>query len=171
MSGAPPRDILRAPRDGRFILLTLIAGYMLNLLPFNGATLLLRPDFALLALLYWCVHEPKRLGQTAGFGLGLLVDICDSSVLGVHGLTYSVAAYLSGKFRLRILSFGMWQQAWHLLPVLLLTQGLTILMNVFLRGGFPGWSYFAGALVGAALWPGISLLMEYPEYYPDNNDA
>lgn len=171
MLGPAPRDILRTPRDGRFILLTLIVGYMLNLLPFNDATLLLRPDFALLALLYWCIHEPRRLGQTAGFGLGLLVDIGDGSVLGLHGLIYSLAAYLSGKFRLRVLSFGLWQQALHLLPLLLLTQGLTILLNLFLRNVFPGWGYFTGGLVGAALWPALSLLMEYPEYYPDKNDA
>jgi rod shape-determining protein MreD len=171
MIGAPSPEVLRAPPDGRLIAASLVIGYALSLLPWSGALLLIRPDFTLLVLLYWAIHEPRRVGQSATFGFGLLADVADGSLLGLHGLSYSVAIYLALKFRLRVQSFNLWQQALHLLPILLAAQGLTVLLNVVLHKDFPGWSLFLGSVLGALLWPALALIMEYPQTRATTSDT
>ena len=68
------------------------------------------PDFTLIMLAYWLLHRPQLIGIGAAFCLGLLVDIGTNSLLGQHGLAYSVAAFLIERNRRQIVlnSFG-WQ--------------------------------------------------------------
>jgi rod shape-determining protein MreD len=157
-----PRDVLPDPPDIRLIVASISVAYLLSLLPWTGVPLLVRPDFALLVLLYWCIHQPRRVGQSAAFGLGLLVDVSEGTVLGLHGLTYSIAMYMALRLRLRLLSFKLWQQALHVLAFLLAAQALTALLSVLLYETYPGWQYFFGAAIGAALWAPLSLVLEYP---------
>ena len=70
----------------------------------------------------------------------------------------------------RILSFPLWQQALHLLLLLLSTQLLTLVIRLAAGAGFPGWSYFAGSFVCAALWPVLSFLLLLPQRQPENVD-
>jgi len=132
----------------------------LALLPLPTGWLTLRPDLTLLVLTYWGVNEPRRIGQTTAFCLGLIIDVADSNVLGVHALAYSVAAFLTATLRVRVLSFSGWKQAVHILPILLSAQLLTLVANLLLRFGFPGWGYFLGSIVGALLWPALSGLLK-----------
>ena len=62
-----------------------------------------RPDFLLVMLLYWSMHESRNIGQGWGFALGLLMDVADSALLGQHALAYVVATYLIQLLRLRLL--------------------------------------------------------------------
>ncbi|MCX7184969.1 MAG: rod shape-determining protein MreD, partial [Pseudomonadota bacterium] len=45
----------------RFIVLSLTAALLLNLLPLQGVALLLRPDFVALVVLYWSINQPQRV--------------------------------------------------------------------------------------------------------------
>ena len=56
----------------RLVLGSLALALLINLLPWSGWALIIRPDFVLLMLLYWVVHEPQNSGQTWGFALGLV---------------------------------------------------------------------------------------------------
>ena len=155
-------EVLGGQPDARFIFLTLLIAYLIYLLPTSGSLMLLRPDLPLIVLLYWCVHKPRSVGYSVGFLFGLLVDIADASVLGQHALAYAVAIYLTLALRVRILKFGLWQQALHILPMLLASQVVLALSHLFLPAVFPGWGYFVTSLLGAVLWPPITLAIEYP---------
>src|SRR5262245_13671069 len=99
---ASPSEVLREPSDTRLIILSLVLAFGLTLLPWTGLALTVRPDFTLLVLLYWCIHEPRRVGQAVAFGMGLAADVAEGSVLGLHGFTYSIAVYLALTLRLRL---------------------------------------------------------------------
>ena len=154
-----PDDVLRDPTEVRLIVASMVIGCGLALLPLPPTWLALRPDLPLLLLVYWGMHEPRRVGQTTAFGIGLLMDVADSTVLGVHGLAFTVAAFLAASLRVRVLSFTSWKQAAHVLPILLLAQAVTVVVNLVLKLGFPGWRYFLGSLVGALVWPALSSLL------------
>ena len=116
----------------------MLVALVLNLLPWSGALLRAHPDFLLLVLLYWAVHQPRSIGQGWGFMLGLVMDVANSVLLGQHALIYVVAIFLAQLLRLRMLQLSLLEQALHVLAVLLVAQSLAVLLNLSLGREFPG---------------------------------
>ena len=76
------RDVMKGPASVGLVFSSLLAAYVLDVLPWSGPWLLARPDFVLLVLLFWTVHEPRAVGQGIAFMVGLLMDVGDSMLLG-----------------------------------------------------------------------------------------
>jgi rod shape-determining protein MreD len=131
-------------------------------LPWTGRALLARPDFILIVLLFWAVHEPRSIGQGMAFTLGLLMDVSDSMLLGQHALAYVVAAFGAQVLRVRILSFGLAEQTLHILGLTAVAATVILLLNVILGADFPGWAYFISPALTAFLWPLVSWLLYTP---------
>ena len=136
----------QTPSSWRRILGTLALAVLLEQLPWSGWALVARPDFVLVGVLFWTLHQPARVGFGTAFFLGLLADFQDGAVFGQHAIAYVVGVYLVLYLRLRLLQFDPFRQAAQLFPVLLAVQlvvllggwlavnppaGLTILMPVF----------------------------------------
>lgn len=160
---ADPKDVLHEPPSARFIFISLIIAFLLYLLPTSGALLFLRVELPLLVVLYWSIHQPNRVGFAIAFVMGLLVDVSDGNILGQHAIAYTLAVFLALVLRLRILKFKLWQQALHILALLLVSQLLVALTHLFLPSTFPGWGYFVASFFGALLWPVITFSLEYPQ--------
>jgi rod shape-determining protein MreD len=162
MSAARPEEILR-PVNSWFVLFTLFFGLIANILPLSGMTLVLRPDFLALVLLYWCIREPRLIGVGIAWFLGLMMDVADGTVFGQHALAYAVLAYAAEYFRRRVLRFPLWQQAAQVAVLLLLCSGLVALVRIVGGAPSPRWSYAVGALTGALLWPVLTVLLQWPQ--------
>lgn len=161
-SAAPkPAEVLASPASARFIALSFFAAFLLNLLPWQGAILWLRPDLVALLLLYWCTYQPRQVGMAAAWSMGLLMDVADGNLLGQHALAYVGIAYIALKFHRRILRFTPWRQALHIALLLLLGQGLMLLVRSAAGSGFVSWVYFLSGFSGALLWPGLLLLLQW----------
>ena len=142
---------------------TLLAGLTFNLLPWQGLLLLLRPDFIVLCLLYWCINQPRKIGLGAAWFLGLLMDVADGSLFGQHALAYTLVVYIALILHRRVQNFSLWEQALHIFPMLLLLQFLLLMIRLMAGVPFVDWSYFVPSLVGALLWPPLSLLLQLPQ--------
>jgi rod shape-determining protein MreD len=151
------QEILR-PASGKFIAFTLVCALLLNLLPWSGIGLTLRPDFVALALLYWCIHQPRKLNMGSAWFMGLLIDVADGALLGQHALAYTIMVFTAIMLHRRILMFPLWQQALHVFPLLLLLQMVTLLIKLMAGSAFSGWSLFLSAIGGALVWPLLALL-------------
>ena len=151
------QEILR-PATGRFILFTLVCALLLNMLPWEGIGLMLRPDFVALTLIYWAIHQPRKVGMGAAWFLGLLIDVADGALLGQHALAYTITIFAALMLHRRILMFPLWQQALHVFPLLLLLQILTLLIKLMAGAAFSGWVLFLPAFSGAVIWPVLALL-------------
>jgi rod shape-determining protein MreD len=163
---AKKSQVLRKPASGRYIVLTFIIGLMLNLIPLGETAILIRPDFILLTIIYWIMHQPNRSGLTVAWIMGLLMDVADGVLFGQHALAYAVIGFVTLKFHRRILMFTPWQQAMHIF-LLLLGALLIMLVTRLLYGSpFPGALYFAPAILGAAIWPMVDFLMVAPRQRP-----
>lgn len=158
------RDALRPPAPFKLVFAALLIALGLNLLPWSGWALLVRPDFLLLMLLYWVVHESRRVGQTWGFALGLLMDVADSALMGQHALVYVAAIFLAQLLRIRILHLTVFEQALHMLGILLIAQGLYVALNLALGRDFAGMSLLLGPLIGAVLWIPVHALATLPRF-------
>lgn len=151
--------VLKRPVSGPFIAMSLFAAVMMNLLPWQGVALLARPDFVLLLLLYWVIHQPLRIGMAAAWGLGIVMDVADGALLGQYALSYTATVFLALVLHRRIQAFGLWQQALHVSVLLLASQLLTLLAHLASGASFIGWSYFLATLSGTLLWPALGLLI------------
>lgn len=159
---AAPEEILR-PAKPWFVLLSIVVGLLLNLLPVGEPILSYRPDFLAIVLLYWCIQEPRFVGVGTAWMVGLVMDVGDATVFGQHALAYAVLAYGAEFFRRRVLRFPLWQQAVQV-AVLLVFCALLVLLVRFVGGApLPGWTYAAPPIVGAILWPAVSVLLQMPQ--------
>jgi rod shape-determining protein MreD len=113
----------------RRILGTLILAVLLEQLPWSGWVMDLRPDFVLVGVLFWALHQPARTGFATAFFLGLLADFQDGAVFGQHAIAYSIGVYLVLFLRLRLLQFDPFRQAAQLFPILLAVQLVVLLVG------------------------------------------
>jgi len=167
MRGYEPKVLLRPVNPG-FIWLTLFAALAANLLPWGRTPFV--PDFLALALVFWNVQQPRRVGIGAAFVFGLLMDVHDGALFGEHALAYTLLSYGAITLHRRILWFPLGAQAVHVLPLLLVAQLASLLIRMWVGGAFPGWSYFGESLVGAVLWPALSWLLLAPQRRPIERD-
>jgi rod shape-determining protein MreD len=159
---AAPEEILR-PAKPWFIATTLLLGLLANIVPLSGVALALRPDFLALVILYWCIQAPRYVGVGTAWMVGLVMDVGDATLFGQHALAYAVLAYAAEYFRRRVLRFPLWQQAVQVAALLLGCAGLVLLVRFVGGAPLPRWTYAAPPLVGALLWPLLSVLLQQPQ--------
>jgi rod shape-determining protein MreD len=155
-------EILRPARPW-FIVATLIAGLLANLVPLNGLALALRPDFLALVLLYWCIQAPRYVGVGIAWCVGLVMDVGDATLFGQHAFAYAFLAYAAEYFRRRVLRFPLWQQAAQVAVLLFLCAALVLLIRFVGGAPLPQLMYLAPPFVGALLWPVISVMLQWPQ--------
>ena len=159
-----PEQYILLPVNPWFIGFTLVLSLMLNLLPLpRGGWALMVPDWVALTLVFWNIHQPRRVGLALAWVLGLIMDVNNASLLGEHALAYSILSYAAISMHRRVRWFGIAAQLVHVLPLLLAAQGVVVLIRLLVGGTFPGALYFAASLVAAVLWPAISFLYLAPQ--------
>lgn len=157
-----PQEILLPVRVG-FIAFSLIAALMLNLLPWSGAWLWIKPDFVALAVLYWCVEQPRRVGFVAAWMLGLFMDVADGTLFGEHALAYSILAYAGIVLHRRVRMFSGTPQVLHVVVLLLVNDLIVLGIRMLAGAEFPGLRYFIGSFVAGALWLPLGVLLKLPQ--------
>jgi rod shape-determining protein MreD len=151
------------PVSGAFIVATFIAALLVNLLPWSGAWLYIKPDFVALVVLYWCIQQPRKVGFAWAWLLGLLMDVAEGSLFGQHALAYSVLAFAGIVLHRRVLMFTMRDQILHVIVLLFLNDAIVLAVRMFAGAAFPGYYYFAGSLTAATLWPLLTYLFKLPQ--------
>ena len=61
------------PASPAFIALTLVVAFLLNLLPWGQWIGV--PDFVALLLVFWSMHQPRKVGIGVAFAMGILMDL------------------------------------------------------------------------------------------------
>ena len=162
-----PQGIL-LPVNPSFMAFTLALALLFNLLPWRNVNGL--PDLVALVLTFWCVHQPRKMGIGVAWALGLVMDAGNGALLGQHAFAYAVLAFAAIALHRRILWFSPWQQAAHVVVMLLASQLLMLGVRLIAGGSFPGFTYFTGSLIAAALWPAATFLLLMPQRRPQDMD-
>ena len=144
-----------------FIFISLIGAFLLNLLPWGG--MIGVPDFVAMVVIFWSIHQPRKVGIGVAFFMGLLMDVHDASLLGENALVYTLLSYLAIMIHRRVLWFPVRTQALHILPLLLVAQAVQMLIRLIVTGKTPGLMYFITSLVSMVLWPVLSWLLLAPQ--------
>lgn len=149
------------PASNWFVAASLIVTLILNFLPLQGDILILRPDFLALALAYWNINYPHKMGMSIAFGMGLLMDVGNAGVLGQHALAYSVVIYLTQIFGRRLRLFNPLRQAPQIALILLMMQWVIVVVAVLSDALLPDWHYYLSIVTGALLWAPASYLLKF----------
>ena len=129
------------------------------------------PDLVAVALVFWAIHQPRRVGVGTAFLLGLAMDVHQSALLGQHALTYSALSFLAIGIHRRILWFSVPSQAIQVLPLFIAAHALMLAIRLLTGDIFPGWSALLAPLLEALLWPLVSVLLLLPQRQaPDPDD-
>lgn len=156
------------PVNPLFIVLSLVLAFILNILPWGRWVGV--PDFVALVLVFWSIHQPRKVGIGIAFFMGLLVDVHDASLLGENALSYTLLSYFAIMIHRRVLWFPLRTQALHVLPLLLLMQTVQLIIRWLASSQFPGWFYFLQSFTSMALWPVVTVLLLAPQRRAINRD-
>lgn len=162
-----PHYILR-PVSPAFIAFSLASALVLDFLPWGQRSWV--PDFVALTLVFWNVHQPRRVGIGVAFVMGLLMDVDNATLLGQHALAYTLLSYGAIMMHRRILWVGPMAQTVRVLPLFLLAQLATFAVRFLVEGSYPGWTSPIESGVTAALWPLATWLLLAPQRRPLDRD-
>jgi rod shape-determining protein MreD len=149
------------PVSPLFIAFSLTLAFLLNMLPWGH--FLGTPDFVALVLVFWGIHQPRKVGIGLAFFMGLLMDVHEATLLGENALAYTLLSYFAIMIHRRVLWFPILTQALHVFPLLLMTQAIQVLVRFIVSGKFSGWLYFLESVVGIVLWPLITWMLLAPQ--------
>ena len=158
--------ILR-PVNRLFIYVSLLSALLLNLLPLGNYAWV--PDFLVLALIFWNIHQHRLIGVISAFALGLLMDVHNSDLLGIHAFSYSLAAFLAVTWHRRIIALPVVSQALHITPLFLLVALFPPLIHWLLSGTIYWWAIGSGVLqtlIEVLLWPVTTRILLAPQRRP-----
>ena len=130
------------------------------------------PDFVAVALVFWSVHQPRRVGIGVAFAFGLCMDVQQVALLGQHAWAYTALSYFAITIHRRLLWFTVPTQALQVLPLFLAAHALELLIRLIAGGVFPGFSMLLAPVFECLLWPLASVLLLAPQRRapdPDEN--
>ena len=165
---------LLLPVSPLFIAVSLIMALLLNMFLTNllGTGGVWLPDFLAVVLVFWNVHQPRRISIGWAFFFGLLMDVHASALLGQHALAYTVLSYFAISMHRRLRWFPVDGQALQLIPLLLIAHLLQWLVRWLMGDGLPGWPALIAPALEAFLWPIASAALLAPQrraHDPDEN--
>ena len=164
----PRGQQLLLPVNPLFIVITLLLALIINMLPLGRIVWL--PDWLMVLLAFWSLHQPQRVGLGIAFALGLIMDVDRASLLGQHALAYTLLVYVTGAISRRLLWFSSPIQALHLLPLFALAHGVQVLLRVAAGGIVPGPLLLVAPVIETVLWPIISVLLLAPQRRAPDSD-
>ena len=163
-------DQLLLPVNPFFIAFTLVLAALLEMLPIGRHAGV--PDLLALVLVFWNVHQPRRVGVGVAFVFGLVMDVHQAALLGQHALAYTLLSFLAITVHRRVLWFSLSAQALHVLPVFVAAHAVALLARLIAGGMLPGWWLLAAPVAEALLWPVVVVLLLAPQRRapdPDEN--
>ncbi|MEW7979711.1 MAG: rod shape-determining protein MreD [gamma proteobacterium symbiont of Phacoides pectinatus] len=144
---------------GIIIFATLLIALLLTVFPMPEWARPLRPQWYTLALIYWVMALPQRMGVLSGWLLGLVVDVLTGTLLGQHALSLALIAFLTHQTHLRMRLVPLWQQSLSVLGLLLLEKLFSFWVMGAVAAPTPPLAYWTPPLVGMFLWPWIYIVL------------
>ena len=146
------------PHGRRIIAFTIIISLVLSVMPMPEDLEIYRIQWAALALIYWCMALPERVGVGISFFIGLLLDILGGTLLGQHALGLSIIAFITVKSHKRVRVFPFWQQSVFVALLLLLDRLLFFWIDGTIgrpAGIIQSW---LAPIFGGLIWPWLFII-------------
>ena len=145
----------------RVIYTSFFFGFIFAIIPLPIILNAFRPDWMILIIFYWVLALPHRVSIVHAFILGLVLDLLLGSILGIHGLLFSILAY--------VISINYQRFRYFTLVQTTLLVGLFVLVSklslYLLASSFQDIvlhkHYFWSIFTSMFIWPWFFLLMRF----------
>jgi len=164
----PRGNELLLPVNPVFIWVSLLLALALNVLPWGRWPGV--PDFLAVAVVFWNVHQPRRVGVGTAFVFGLIMDVHQGALLGQHALAYTLLSFFAITVHRRLLWFTVGSQAMQIVPLFFAAHAVALLVRLLAGAGFPGWSLVAAPVLESLMWPVVSWVLLAPQRRPPDRD-
>ena len=164
----PRGNELLMPVNPVFIWVSLLLAMALNILPWGRWPGV--PDFLAVAVVFWNVHQPRRVGVGAAFVFGLIMDVHQGALMGQHALSYTLLSFFAITVHRRLLWFTVGSQAVQIVPLFVAAHAVSLLVRMVAGASFPGWSLMLAPLLEALLWPVATFVLLAPQRRPPDRD-
>jgi rod shape-determining protein MreD len=161
-------DQLLLPVNPLFLWLSLLGAFAVNLVPMGRLPAM--PDVLAVVLVFWNVHQTRRVGVGVAFVFGLLMDVHDGAILGQHALSYTLLGYFATAIHRRLLWFTLPSQALQILPLFIAAHLVSFVVRMIFSGMLPGWQALLAPLFEAMLWPLATWLLLAPQRRAPDRD-
>ncbi len=156
-----------SPRKGRWHLstralmhLSLLLALVLMLIPFPDWLQQVQPYWLALVLIYWVMEEPDQAGLFTAFFYGLLLDVLYGSLLGKHGLSLLVIAYLVSQYARQFRMTSFWQLSLIIGGLLLNDLFIRSFIDWLTQGTVPKLSQSLPIISSILVWPWLKWLLD-----------
>ena len=163
-------DQLLLPVNPLFVWTTLLVAFAFNLVPLGRHPAM--PDFMALVLVFWNVHQPRRVGVGLAFMFGLMMDVHDGAILGQHALAYTLLSFFAITIHRRLRWFTVPSQAVQILPLFGAAHAVSFVVRMIAGSMLPGWELMMAPVFESLLWPVVTWLLLAPQRRapdPDEN--
>jgi len=134
---------------------------------FPESTLNWKPLLTLLVLIYWNMALPDKVGIFEALFFGIIMDILNGSILGLHGLLFVLITYICQRFFYQFRVSPIWQQSvilfflFFIFKMAFSFDYFNVRLGLNVSDGFYLTNTFLFALVSSLCWiPTFFLLRE-----------
>lgn len=152
---------MRSPTQGGggVILLSFIVALALTIMPLPEILEAARPEWVIMALVYWVMALPQRIGVGIAWILGLLLDVVRDALLGQYAITLALIAFIVINLHQRMRVFPIWQQALAV-ALLVILQYILVFWVKGLTGELPPfWKMLLPAISTLIFWTPVYLIL------------
>ncbi|NND58772.1 MAG: rod shape-determining protein MreD [Gammaproteobacteria bacterium] len=139
---------------------SIVIGLVLAIVPLPWWLAALRPSWLALIIVYWLLHEPRRVGLLTAFLGGLFLDTLHGALLGQHALALVLIGFVTQRFNLRIRVFPMSQQIATVLMLIALYEFMLYWVDGVSGQPASDWRRWLPVLSSAAFWPVVTIVMQ-----------
>ena len=144
------------------ILITLLVCAWLEVVPLPDTIEYLRPEWLVLAMIYWTIALPHRIGVVWGALVGLFQDVLIGSPLGQHALAMTLVVYISQSVYKRLRVFPPLQQS----AVVFMLVGVAVITSYLIQD-FSGRAHLSPltmlipAAISALVWRPVFMSLRW----------
>jgi rod shape-determining protein MreD len=150
---------MHAKRFG-LITITFVVALLLSIVKLPEWAAWFRPAWVPVLLLFWVLVLPQRVGLGIAWGLGIVLDVLNATLLGEHALGLVLIAYLCLRFYRQVRMFPMMQQAVVITVLISIYQGLLFWIQHMRGQAMDSSLFWFPVLATLVIWPGLCLLFQ-----------
>jgi rod shape-determining protein MreD len=136
----------------RMVYISLLLALILQLLPWSGVWVQIKPDFVLLVLLYWMLRAPHLCNIGTAWSAGLMIDLINGDLFGQNALAYVLTAFIAVIYQKRLILFTVLQQSGYVFLLLFINQLTLLMLKLFMDSKQFSFLYFVSCLSSILLW-------------------
>ena len=136
-------------QGGIIIVVSILVSIILMLIPLPDSIRLLRPEWVVLALIYWTMATPRQVSVGYAWAVGLIMDLIMGGALGVFAFCYALIIYIVSVVHLRLRQYPIWQQTVSIFSLMLLMHLLLLLITPRTID----WSFGLPVISSTLIWP------------------